>query len=309
MKFDMKTLCSVGALLCFDITLAGSDNPFERSNGIARNSALVPYQQRDPSWTDARICKQEANRYVNQCISNVSTLLLNGNLDFDNLSDGEKNVLFLIAQQNNRLDIMNDLLKHGNINGINVVSHFSLARLINERYEDVAKYSIQNGADINEVSVEGLPLNVAIFNDLDSIVKLLLEQKNLEINKKDRGGQTALWVAVKMGRLDFIELLKEHGADFSMTYENGNNLLHKLINFEDLEKLMKDRKCYYDGLVDIDKRDRKIRADERISLCKKMVKALLKYEPDLIKGKNEAGKAPIDLCPRKLRREMFGESF
>ena len=80
---------------------------------------------------------------------------------------------------------------------------------------DIAKYCIENGADINAKNIEkGTPLIDACKYGNLKIVKLLI-QNGAEINVKNKYSNTAISQAIsfQMDELELIEFLLKNGAD------------------------------------------------------------------------------------------------
>ena len=76
-------------------------------------------------------------------------------------------------------------------------------------------------------------------------MKLMLENKMIDINKKDEKGLNSFFIAARSGHGDIMRVLAEHGIDIYNTDEKGNNALHLAARFEDrlniLEMLVKSR--------------------------------------------------------------------
>jgi ankyrin repeat protein len=85
---------------------------------------------------------------------------------------------------------------------------------------EVAKFLIDNGSDINASSSMGTPLMAAVVKGNHEIVKILLD-KNADINAIDANGTTALMYAVQFQNEYLIKLLLEYKADRSRIDKNG----------------------------------------------------------------------------------------
>jgi ankyrin repeat protein len=78
---------------------------------------------------------------------------------------------------------------------------------------DVAKYLLDNGADDNAVTTDGLtPLHMAAQNGNIEMTKLLL-QRGAKINAFDAKGWTPLDRPQKWGHQDEVEFLKQNGGN------------------------------------------------------------------------------------------------
>lgn len=85
---------------------------------------------------------------------------------------------------------------------------------------NVAKFLINNGSDLNVSSTMGTALMAAVVKGNDEIVKILLD-KNADINATDANGTTALMYAVQFQNEYLIKLLLEYKADRSKMDKNG----------------------------------------------------------------------------------------
>ena len=99
--------------------------------------------------------------------------------------------------------------------------------------------------DINFVGRNGFPLKIAAMKGSESFVRLMLENKMIDINKKDEDGLNAFWIAARCGHGDVLRVLALHGIDIYNTDRKGNNALHISARFQDrfnvLEMLVKSR--------------------------------------------------------------------
>ena len=59
------------------------------------------------------------------------------------------------------------------------------------------------------------------------IVRLLLEQENIEVNSRDCIGRTPLWKAGIRGNVGAVQLLLEKGAEFNPATEINQQLLSR----------------------------------------------------------------------------------
>jgi ankyrin repeat protein len=58
------------------------------------------------------------------------------------------------------------------------------------------------------------------------MLNLMLANRNLDLNKKDRFGVNAFWIASFYSKVEFMDLLRTHGADMYATNQHGSNALH-----------------------------------------------------------------------------------
>jgi ankyrin repeat protein len=62
--------------------------------------------------------------------------------------------------------------------------------------------------------------------DKTDVLDLILEKEKVDINRRDKDGQTALHYAVRGKRLDNVDYLLENGADPAIRDENGDTPVH-----------------------------------------------------------------------------------
>jgi uncharacterized protein len=88
---------------------------------------------------------------------------------------------------------------------------------------EVAKYLIDQGADINLPSQNGFnvfPIHSAAAGNYTDILRLLIES-GAQVNVKQQAGSTPLHAAAQYGNLDMLIILLEHGADVNVRMEGG----------------------------------------------------------------------------------------
>ena len=78
---------------------------------------------------------------------------------------------------------------------------------------DIVKALTEAGGNVNQHSNKNqTPLNIASTAGHTEIVRLLLQQPNIDLNKKDDWNTTALGIATQNSRTNVIQLLKDAGA-------------------------------------------------------------------------------------------------
>jgi ankyrin repeat protein len=119
--------------------------------------------------------------------------------------------------------------KGANVNYITESNNHSLLRwAVDKDNVEMAKLLIANGAEINNGYGEPLLIRAVIGGRI-SMLKFLLE-KGVDINVKDKHGQTALMHAAHMGaRYNVVKYLLEQGADVSIKSKNGYTALDNAI--------------------------------------------------------------------------------
>jgi ankyrin repeat protein len=92
----------------------------------------------------------------------------------------------------------------------------------------VVDFLLSKGANPNVADQNGAtPLHVAAYcADKTDVLDLILEKEKVDINRRDKDGQTALHYAVRGKRLDNVDYLLENGADPAIRDENGDTPVH-----------------------------------------------------------------------------------
>ncbi len=135
-------------------------------------------------------------------------------------------IAMMLAVRTNNINEFKKLVEQGvNINWQDskmeyVTALHEAARL---GHIEVAKYLLQNGADINSKKLNGLsPLHVAAYCGENEIVNALLAE-GADVDAKARDNITPLHVAASMGHTDTVELLINSGAEvFSKSSKDGS---------------------------------------------------------------------------------------
>ncbi|MEL6986457.1 MAG: ankyrin repeat domain-containing protein [Bacteroidota bacterium] len=128
------------------------------------------------------------------------------------------------AADENSLSSMKLLLKAGaNIHYYhNRGKRTAISMAASEGFPDCLELLLQNGADINGVGTSIPPLHMAAEEGKMAIVNALLS-KNVNLNKKDPYGRTALMYAASEGKTSIVKKLVEAGAEVSIADSYGNN--------------------------------------------------------------------------------------
>ncbi|WP_273244643.1 MULTISPECIES: ankyrin repeat domain-containing protein [unclassified Flavobacterium] len=99
-----------------------------------------------------------------------------------------------------------------------------------DKQEDIIKYFIEKGVDINQADHDGTTafMNAAMANSDVAVINLLAASvKNInQVNKK---GISALALAVRSNTPEVVRLLIQKGADVNVADANGDNLAYYLI--------------------------------------------------------------------------------
>lgn len=147
----------------------------------------------------------------------IISLLLNHGANINATGDISMNTVLLIAvnEYYYRPKLINYLLDRGaNINAANFYRKTPLHLVIGKFEESpdmdttLVELLIRRGADINAVDYrEMTSLNIAMMTHNVKLIRLLLQQENLDFKRKDSLASTYLVTAVHLGYDEFIDFL------------------------------------------------------------------------------------------------------
>ena len=163
----------------------------------------------------------------------IVQLLLNHGANANEISDRllDYRPIHLAAHHRN-LGMVGLLLDNGAfINAQDARGSTPLAvAMINDNIE-LCRLLLARGADTILIDVDGNSLlALAVLEGVSPlVVKLLLEQ-NVDRNAKNRHGESALHLAARMGRVDFVKVLIDFGIDINATSALGGTALHVASN-------------------------------------------------------------------------------
>jgi len=120
-----------------------------------------------------------------------------------------------------------------------------IAAIANKRnYSTVYEIARKDGVDLNTYDSEGLTLLMHVCQEKiildkssekgkvlsarckDKVFELMMELENLNINKKNFNGSTAIMLAAFEGNDDYVEALLKKGADPTIVNEDGYTLMN-----------------------------------------------------------------------------------
>ena len=96
----------------------------------------------------------------------------------------------------------------------------ALVLAIYKNNNQVAKYLIDKGSDINQLSDMGSPFMAAVVKGNIEIAKVLLEKK-ANIDLSDPNGVTALMYAAQFQNVEITKLLLQHNVNKTLIDKNG----------------------------------------------------------------------------------------
>jgi ankyrin repeat protein len=110
-----------------------------------------------------------------------------------------------------------------------------LLKAVSEGHEDIVKFLLVSGADINAKNIDDeTALVKAADKGNTKIVEILINNKaNVNINIKN--GKTALCKAIKKGHLEIVKLLLNAGADVNAKSEYGKTALIESVLYNRVE--------------------------------------------------------------------------
>ncbi|XP_076366389.1 putative ankyrin repeat protein YahD [Tachypleus tridentatus] len=128
--------------------------------------------------------------------------------------------LHLAVAQRNMVEVESIVASGVNLNS-SIRGTTPLGLAIYRRYDDVVKVLVQAGADVNQRSQDHLeriepPLCSACRLGNLAVVKILLQNPCIDVNKRDFFNKTPLWTAVKEKRSDLVNLLLANKADVNV---------------------------------------------------------------------------------------------
>nr|WCB87159.1 CPPV348 ankyrin repeat protein [Cooks petrelpox virus] len=204
-------------------------NPFillhaVKSNNIDITSSLLKH------GIDANIISDEGYTALHYSIENnnvdiTKLLLYNGaNIGVVNRYSFINNIIrFRFANYNNMIDL---LLEYGadanNINDYYAPIHLA----VDNEDEKILKLLISHGADINmkDTYNSSSPLHHAIKNINTNILKILLDN-GADVDSRNRYGCTPIYYAICDNNFDVVNILLEYGADVNVVDSSGNTPL------------------------------------------------------------------------------------
>ena len=134
----------------------------------------------------------------------------------------ETTILFYSIRKNGSLDAIKILLEFGvDIKQIDDDGLSAIDVAIKFRREDIIKFCIDEGLDINETHRKSgiTPIILAACFNNTAIVELLIKH-GADINSKDRGGMTTKDYAKKLGQKKMLAFLEKRGAKHNLYKES-----------------------------------------------------------------------------------------
>lgn len=134
--------------------------------------------------------------------------------------------LLAIAAWQGELDLVRALVKNGaDVSSVDATGVSPLARAITGKREAVARYLVEQGADLLR-TVEGNSLLHEAIRQRDIELVKLLAQQPLLLDRPDGAGRSPLILALQRRYWSAVEVLLEHGATPDSADDSGSTPLH-----------------------------------------------------------------------------------
>ncbi|MBP5352530.1 MAG: ankyrin repeat domain-containing protein [Alphaproteobacteria bacterium] len=166
-------------------------------------------------------------------LQSVKYLLLNG-ADISKKDNRNESVFFDALKSNAHYDIISALLKAGaDINSKDKAGQSPLMIAMQHKNKRLMELFLENDADVKEVTPDGKTLLFYAYTKKapSDVIDTLLDSK-ININQKDKKGNTILMEALKKGDNDFALRLLQKGADVNIADAEGNSALSYVLDNE-----------------------------------------------------------------------------
>ncbi|KAI9888328.1 MAG: hypothetical protein M1814_000581 [Vezdaea aestivalis] len=158
----------------------------------------------------------------------VRELLRSSRLAFDSVNKRDNTPLHIAAYAQNNVDeIIRDLLatkideNHQNSDGdtlLMIAASKGLLKVVDQLLKKKVNINLQNGKGLTA-------LQLAIFAEQDTITRRLLSQPPLDMDLKDKTGNSALHTTCRSGSMHIAEDVVAKGGDFAIRNNDGHNCL------------------------------------------------------------------------------------
>ena len=160
---------------------------------------------------------------------------------FSALLQAQDKTVFDVARKGNLSEIKALFEQDKSI--VNAIDEKGSSMLILACYRgnhEVAKFLIENGTDLNYVSVNGTALMACVFKSEFELVDELLK-KNINPDLTDTNGQTALMLAVQFKNFEMVKKLVKVGASKELKRKQNKTAFEYAVfsNSEEIINLLK----------------------------------------------------------------------
>jgi len=177
-------------------------------------------------------------------LNEIKQLLKKNILSVDDLSNyinDEGYTILSYAIYNNNISVVRELLEKGiNPNKYDITGTSPLFKSVNNDY--MIKLLLEYGATTNiydKNEEDNTLLHIKIIENKEMIVKLLLENKSIDINTQDNYGYTPLMRACDNNNKQMVKLLLDKNADVNIHSEDKIYPIHISQNKEIIKLLLK----------------------------------------------------------------------
>jgi ankyrin repeat protein len=142
-----------------------------------------------------------------------------------NANDTKGRTALYLALSKGRLEVVKYLLDNGASTSLKDGNTLLIIAMYSGNL-DVVKYLVEErDLDVNEKNKQGqTPLFIAALTGRMEIVKYLVEEKKADINVKDNNGDSPLKYAAMTAKVDIMKYLTKHGADLNEKNNNGQTV-------------------------------------------------------------------------------------
>ncbi|XP_067652079.1 putative ankyrin repeat protein RF_0381 [Haliotis asinina] len=158
----------------------------------------------------------------------VVELLVENGADLSLACASGSNILHLACSRG-RLEVVKYILSQNivDINSRGLKKKTPVMNAAESGHKDVVELLVEKGANLSLACDTGSNiLHFTCSKGRLEVVKYILSQNILDINSRGMMKKTPVMNAAESGHKEVVELLVENGADLSLTYGTGSNILH-----------------------------------------------------------------------------------
>ena len=133
----------------------------------------------------------------------------------------------------------------------NDLTHEQRELLFAVENNDGKKFVLLGGttsADLNfSISREGMSLLlIAAAKGHTEMINLIFQNNKVDVNKTDKYGVNAFWIASFYGHIETMRVLVQHKVDIYARNQNGSNALHMAVKRDNVEVIKELLRLNYD---------------------------------------------------------------
>ncbi|KAF5296333.1 hypothetical protein FQA39_LY12550 [Lamprigera yunnana] len=161
---------------------------------------------------------------INKGNRTVIKLLLDNGSDPHTINQHGETCILIAVESGDEVLAKNLLDKNVDMNVMSNLGYTPFLASLEKGHYNLAKLLITRGANVKIRRITGNNLHFAITQKVNVIQELL--DAGLDIEMKDKDGNTPLLLAIKSGPLRIAKLLIEKGANIHVINNEGNSTLH-----------------------------------------------------------------------------------